>query len=253
MLSEARSRSRWGNKSDSGRSEGPARCINEDLSSFFSASERRSAVDPHPVHRWVGSGAGGTPAGLPGPLSAAPTLRRAPVPPARCPPTAAAAAQRPPGTSGGLPAPPERCPGYRTAPGSPQRFLRGAPGTPVPGGSSRLPYVATPQYSGTFPGGLPPVPGRTPGFPLCPAPTRGPRGPPWQPVAPKMPEAVKSFVSQQWLFLLMEEGARRAVWGERGQNQTKRFSQSGRKNLKICVDFCNPHVSTKTSFHSAKE
>lgn len=39
----------------------------------------------------------------------------------------------------------------------------------------------------------------------------------------------------------------------RGQNETNGFSQSTTKNLKICMDFCNPHLSPKMSFHSVNE
>lgn len=117
--------SRWQSESESGSSEGPARCVNEDLSFFF--PERQNPVDSHPIRRWVGVAgwAGGAPReGSRGPAAQPPDLRPAPIHSARCP---AAFPRHPaggPGFSAALP---------RLRNGSPQRFLghrypRRAPG-----------------------------------------------------------------------------------------------------------------------------
>lgn len=200
MLLEARSRS--GNESDRGSSEGPAGCVNEDFSSvFFSlgATECRGPTSATQVGGRRGRGHPGRAPGVP---------QRCPRPldERRCPRPAAPVQQplRCPGTPGGLPGPPERCPAYRAAPGwlsgaFPAGGWGGAPGIPVPpegssGTRRRLPASLrcnSPQYSGAA-GGLLPVAGRAPGSTPCPAPTRGPRALPWQPVAPKVLEAVNN-------------------------------------------------------------
>lgn len=148
------------------------------------------------------SGQGAPREGSRGPAALPPAPRRAPVPPARCPRTAAATLPRHPG----------RAPGSAGAlprlPGGSRLALRsvscggvggGAPGIPVPpegssGTRRRLPASLrcnSPQYSGAA-GGLLPVTGRAPGSTPCPAPTRGPRALLWQPVAPKVLEAVNN-------------------------------------------------------------
>lgn len=148
MLLEARSRS--GNESDRGSSEGPAGCVNEDFSSvFFSlgATECRGPTSATQVGGRRGRGHPGRAPGVP---------QRCPRPldERRCPRPAAPVQQplRCPGTPGGLPGPPERCPAYRAAPG----WLSGAFPAGGWGGGSR--------DTGT-PGRLLRYPAAAPGFP----------------------------------------------------------------------------------------
>lgn len=127
-------------------------------------------MDPHPVHRWVGVGAGAAPGGLPGPRTAAPgpsggAGARGALPPyggrygaarprhlGRAPGSGRALPSVPDGSrlpaafpAGGLPAPPEGSPDTRRPLPAPPGC--NPPGTPVPReGSTR------------YPGGLPALP-----------------------------------------------------------------------------------------------
>lgn len=159
-------------------------------------------MDPHPLHRWVGVGAGGTPGGLPGSRSAAPGPSTSAGAPGPLPPYSSRYVAQAPREGSRVRRSAAPLTGRLPA-GSPERFLRGggggAPGIPVPpegssGTRRRLPASLrcnSPQYSGAA-GGLLPVTGRAPGSTPCPAPTRGPRALPWQPVAPKVLEAVNN-------------------------------------------------------------
>lgn len=147
------------------------RCVNEDFSSFvFSASEQQSAVDPHPVHRWVGVGAGSALGGLPGPRTAAPGPSGGAGAPRALPPYGGrCGAARPrhlgraPGSARALPSVPE---GSRL----PAAFPAGGLPAP-PEGSPRYPSVAPgfprlkPPRSPGAQGGLHRLPGRAPALP----------------------------------------------------------------------------------------
>lgn len=134
-----------------------------------------------------------------GPAALPPAPRRAPVPPARCPRTAAAALPRHPGRAPGSAGALPRLPGgSRLALRSVSWGRRGGGSrdTGTPGRLLRYP-AAAPGFPTLQ---LPPVlrcrrrapPGSREGSSPCPAPTRGPRALPWQPVAPEVLEAVNN-------------------------------------------------------------